>query len=127
MQPALDPGDYVIAVRLQKLARGTVVVYPHPDSPGFDMVKRVVGLPNETVVIGNGQVHVDGRVLAEPWADGPTHPDGRWELGTADLFVLGDARSVSAGDSRSIGPVPRSDARWRVAWRYWPPGRAGRI
>ena len=127
MRPALDPGDYVIGVRRRDVERGAVVVYPHPEVAGFDMVKRVVGLPTERIEIANGQVHVDGAVLAEPWADGPTRPDGLWALASDELFLLGDARSASAGDSRSIGPVPVGQVEWRIAWRYWPPAGIGRV
>lgn len=125
MTPALEPGDCVIAVSaVQELMRGDVVIFSHPGRSGFELVKRVVGLPAETITIANGQVHVDGAVLPEPWADGPTRSDGSWRLG-AEVFVLGDQRAASAGDSREIGPVARSDVRWRVAARYWPPARIG--
>jgi signal peptidase I len=128
MAPTLDAGDFVVAARLDGLpARGDVVVYPDPLAPEMDLVKRVVGLPGETIVIENGQVHVDGAVLAEPWADGPTMPDGRWALQADEVFTLGDARAISTHDSRASGPVALSDVSWRVALRYWPLAAAGRI
>ena len=128
MLPALSPGDWTLARRTNSgTARGTVVVFPHPNGRGMELVKRVVGLPGETVVVANGQVHVDGRVLAEPWADGPTRPDGEWKLGEEEIFVLGDARAISAADSRSFGPVLSATAVWRVAATYWPPGSLGRV
>ncbi len=127
MRPALDAGDYVLAVRRTRLDRGSIVVYPSPDAPEFSMVKRVIGLGGETITIANGQVSVGDAILAEPWADGPVHPDGRWDLRSDELFVLGDARAVSAGDSRSTGPVPAQQVDWRVVWRYWPLQRIGRV
>lgn len=125
MVPELEPGDYVLAVAAgRELMRGDVVIFAHPDHPGFELVKRLVGMPGETVTIGAGRVHIDGAPLPEPWAVGPTRGDGIWRLG-AEVFVLGDQRSISAGDSREIGPVPRNLAQWRVAARYWPPRRIG--
>ncbi|MFQ5554556.1 MAG: signal peptidase I [Acidimicrobiia bacterium] len=128
MLPALASGDYVVAVRRSEAPlRGEIVIFEAPGRPGFDVVKRVVGLPGESVEIGRGAVHIDGSVLAEPWADGPTFPEGRWDVGGHAVFVLGDRRAASAGDGRQIGPVDLPRVRWRVTWRYWPPGRIGRI
>lgn len=128
MAPTLSEGDWVIARRLTALPRrGAIVVFPHPGAEDMDLVKRVVGLPGEHVAIANGQVHIDGSVLAEPWADGPALPDGEWAVEDGQLFVLGDARSSSSADSRSIGPIAAPDARWQITARYWPPGAMGRI
>ena len=101
-------------------------MFEHPDRDGFFLVKRVVGIGGEVVDISGGQVHVDGRPLAEPWADGPTTGEGHWELGPGEAFVLGDARAASADDSRILGPIPAERLQWRAAMRYWPPLRAGR-
>jgi signal peptidase I len=127
MVPALLAGDYVMARAARSAPhRGDIVVFEHPTQPGFELVKRVVGLPGESLTISNGQVHVGGRVLPEPWADGPTRPDGHWDLGP-HIFVLGDARAVSVADGRTLGPLPVEAARWRVQFRYWPPGRIGPV
>ena len=128
MEPTLQSGDYVIAQpRRDALTRGDIVIFDHPEVPGYELVKRLVGLPGEQVAIGNGQVHCSGAILAEPWADGPTLPDGNWELESDELFVLGDNRAESAADSRTIGPVKLANVRWRVVARYWPPGSIGRL
>jgi signal peptidase I len=128
MRPALASGDWTIAQRVRGYPkRGAVVVFRHPDQGDMELVKRVVGLPGEHVTVANGQVHIDGKVLAEPWADGPTRPDGEWALGTGELFVLGDSRAISAADSRTLGAIPVDRASWRITARYWPPGSIGRL
>ena len=128
MAPTLLPGDYVVAQpRRQPLQRGDIVIFDHPHRDGFELVKRVVGLPGEEIVIARGQVHANDAVLAEPWADGPTLPEGNWSLRRDQIFVLGDNRARSAGDSRWIGPVPLADARWKVVGRYWPLASFGRV
>jgi signal peptidase I len=127
MRPTLDPGDFIIAARVHRLCRGLVVIFNHPEVPELELVKRVVGLPGEKVTIDNGQVAINGAVLAERWADGPTLPAGEWQLEGNDVFVLGDNRVVSSGDSRSLGSISCDAIGWRVAVRYWPPGSVGRI
>jgi len=128
MEPTLRAGDYVVATRRRPgIRRGEIVVFEARGRAGFDVIKRVIALPGETVEIANGQVHVDGAVLAEPWADGPTYPEGRWEVGRDHIFVLGDRRSASSMDGRSIGPLAFGAVPWRVGWRYWPLDRIGRL
>lgn len=128
MEPQLSAGDFVIAQKgTGAIRRGDVVIAPHPEIPDFDLIKRVIGLPGETVTLDNGQVHIDGAVLAEPWADGPVRPDGEWRLNGGQTFVLGDNRPVSAADSRTIGPVEARTIEWKVVVRYWPLPSIGRI
>lgn len=124
MLPRLHPGDYVIAQRVAGTPpRGSIVVFPHPGRDGFELVKRVVGVAGERVTIANGQVHLDGAVLAEPWADGVTRPDGEWLVGPGEVFVLGDRRAASVDDSRTVGPV--AAVHWKLVARYWPPAGIG--
>lgn len=126
MEPALQQGDYLIAMATATLQRGTVVIYPDPLMPHRFLVKRAVGLAGEKVSIAAGQVAIDGAVLAERWADGPTRPDGEWLIPAGSIFTLGDNRRISSGDGRQSGPIPTAGVR-RAVWRYWPPGSFGRI
>lgn len=128
MEPELAQGDYVIArARSGSLGRGEIVIVPHPEIPGFELAKRVVGLPGEVVDLSNGYVHIDGVVFAEPWADGPTRPDGEWTLDESSVFVLGDNRPESSADSRTLGPIDATTIQWRIVARYWPPAKTGRL
>ncbi|MEA2002938.1 MAG: signal peptidase I [Actinomycetota bacterium] len=128
MEPQLYSGDYIIAkVVNDVLQRGDIVIVAHPEIDGFELAKRVVGLPGELIALRNGQVDIGGAVLAEPWADGPVHPAGEWQLDDHEIFVLGDNRSVSAADSRTIGPIDTDRVMWKAIARYWPLGRIGRI
>jgi len=127
MRPTLEPGDYVVAVPHGDYLRGQIVVFPGPSGDGFELVKRVVGLPGENVVISNGQVHINGAILPERWANGPTWPDGEWQLTDSEVFLLGDNRPLSTSDSRTLGPIRIDAIGWRVVARYWPPLKMGRI
>lgn len=128
MEPALSPGDYLIAQPTSgSVRRGEIIVFPNPNDPTMELIKRVIGLPGETVTLSNGQVHIDGSVLAEVWADGPTRPDDSWKLGPHDVFALGDNRSMSGSDSRRIGPISMDAIGWKVTSRYWPLTSIGRL
>ncbi|NIA25507.1 MAG: signal peptidase I [Gammaproteobacteria bacterium] len=119
MAPTLRPGDRVLTWE-RTPRRGDIVVFEHPTKPGFWLVKRIIGLPEEHVAIRNGNVFVDGSVLEEPWAKEPTGPEADWRLGAHEAIVLGDARHLSAGDSRQLGPLPVDALLHTVIARYWP-------
>jgi signal peptidase I len=122
MTPTLEPGQYLIATRPQRLHRGDVVVVRRPERP-IDVVKRLVGLPGEHVELRDGQVFVNGRELWEPYIRG-TGPSGEWTLEEDGYLVLGDNRDRSS-DGRAFGPVPREAIVGVIRFRYWP--GAGRV
>ncbi len=123
MVPTLRPGDRVLTWERPPV-RGDIVVFEHPERPDFWMVKRVIGLPGEHVEITDGRVLVNGTSLDEPWTTDPTGPDASWNLGPGEAIILGDARTLSAGDSRQIGPL-HIDRLHRVVFaRYWPDPKA---
>ncbi len=100
--------------------RGDIVVFHIADREGADLVKRVVGLPGETVEMRDGRVYVDGELLKERYLDAfddsnepPTLvPEGQY-------YVLGDNRAVSY-DSRSMGPIPQEHIIGKAWVSYWP-------
>jgi signal peptidase I len=111
MGPALNPGDGLVTVRLRLPRRGRIVVLDHPDRPGFALVKRIVGLPGETVAIIDGALRVDNAALSEPWARGHPGRDGTWDVPPHQVFVLSDARELTRADSRGFGPIAVSGLR----------------
>lgn len=126
MEPTFSTSERIIVDRFTMLlggpSRGDVVVL---DSPRQDelLIKRVIGLPGETVVVQAGRVSINGTLLEEPYVrEFCTYPscDGTWELGPDEYFVLGDNRSHSL-DSHSFGPVQRSAIKGVARVRYWPP------
>jgi len=119
MTPTLRPGDRVLTWE-QTPKRGDIVVFEHPARPEFWLVKRVIGLPGEQVTIRDGSVLVDGSILEEPWTNESSGPDTEWNLDAHEAVVLGDARHLSAGDSRQLGPLPIDALLHTVIARYWP-------
>jgi len=93
MEPALQPGDFLVAVRTGIIGRGALVVVVQPDRPGFEIVKRVEALPGERT--------------------------GDRILGPNEYWVLGE-RPEASTDSRMFGPVSRDSILGVVKARYWP-------
>jgi signal peptidase I len=145
MEPALHcarPGtgcqarfsDRVLACRIcldfSAPSRGDIVVFQAPASAvqecteGGTYVKRLIGLPGETVSERNGHVYVDGRPLAEPYVEFRDHETRTWHVPKGQYFFIGDNRSNSC-DSRRWGSVPRANLIGTVIVRYWPPNRIG--
>lgn len=128
MWPALEPGDWVVAQRRRRVpGRGSVVVFASPHDSKLLLIKRVIGLPGESVTIAGGQVHVDGQTLPEPWAGGQTTPDSEDLVPDGAVWLLGDNRSRSSADSRTLGPVVIDQIGWRVIAIYWPQSRIGTV
>jgi signal peptidase I len=130
MEPNLHDGQYVIVNKTaywfgRNPNRGDVIIFNAPDQPQYDRVKRVIGLPGDTVdVKPDGTVYVNGKLLDEPYL--PAHHSGTsgvWTVPEGEYFVMGDNRSVSY-DSREGGTVPRDKIigkAWLVIWpiRDW--------
>lgn len=126
MTPTLLNSQYILVDKVQYVfsspRRGDVIVFKWPRDTSEDFVKRVIGVPGDTVhVDANGQVTVDGVVINEPYVNDLTNPyqPNTWTLGPNQYFVLGDNRGDSS-DSRDWGPVPRDDVIGRAELVYWP-------
>jgi len=128
MEPNFETGDYLIvdeiSYRIENPQRGDVVVFKYPNNLSQRYIKRIIGLPDETIEIKEGQVIVSGKVLDESsyLPRGVFTPDRGFTkitLTENEYFVLGDNRSQSP-DSRLWGPLPRDDIIGRVFFRAWP-------
>jgi signal peptidase I len=130
MQPTMHPDQYVlidkISYMLGEPQRGDVVVFHYPFDPQRDFIKRVIGLPGETIAIRGGVVHVNGQPLEEPYISGPPAYENTWTLGPEQYFVLGDNRN-SSSDSHSWGPLDRQYLIGKAILVYWPPPMWGLV
>ena len=127
MTPVIEPGDHLIADRAWErrgLARGDIVIFRSGER---HMIKRVVGLPGETVGIEGGVLMIGGRPALDPWWPAATRPEGEWVVPPDSWFALGDNRADSSADSRTLGPIRRTSVHSRVVARYRPWRRAGTI
>jgi signal peptidase I len=123
-----------LAYRFHGVGRGDIIVFKAPAlvdrdclTDDTDLVKRVIGLPNETISDRNGTIYIDNKALAQPWlpkndpatktpAFGPVH------IGPSSYFVMGDNRVMSC-DSRTWGTVNRSAIIGKAEMRIWPISR----
>lgn len=124
MNPTLQNGEYVLVSRLSyktgEPQRGDIIVFSFPVDQSQDLIKRVIGLPGETITIRNGEVLVNGRKLEEPYiAQSPVY-SGDWTVGEGQLFVLGDNRNDSK-DSHQWGLLPTDNVIGKAMVIYWPP------
>lgn len=135
MEPNFYDHEYLIidelTYRFREPIRGEIVVFRYPNDPSQYFIKRVIGLPGETVEVSKGEVmiyngeHPNGMVLDEEYLSG-VRTDGKEKvtLGTDEYYVLGDNRDESL-DSRSFGPVMITDIVGRVWVRGLPVSRVG--
>jgi len=129
MSPNFESGDYLIvdeiSYRFSSPQRGDVIVFNFPKDTTQKFIKRVIGLPGETVDITNGKVEIikDGKKvdLTEKYlpANLKTYPDTKTTLKSDEYFVMGDNREYSY-DSRAWGIVPKSDIIGKAFLRVFP-------
>jgi signal peptidase I len=115
--------------RFEPIERGDVVVFWYPLDRSKSFIKRVVGLPGDTVEIREGQVYVNGKYLPEPYVP-PESADmnnfSPTRIPKGEYFVMGDHR-ISSNDSRIFGPVPRNFIYGKAVFAYWPVDHFGSI
>lgn len=100
--------------------RGEVIVFEFPLDPTKDFVKRVVGVPGDTIELRAGNVLIDGVPVPEPYLERKDDSNGGpLLLGPGEYYVLGDNRR-SSNDSRSWGPVSEANILGKVWLVYWP-------
>ena len=119
MSPELLPEDYVLATKTNEpLSRGDIVIFKNAEK-SIDVVKRVVGLPGETISASNNELLVNGKTIEDPWAKTVTDDFIDCNVGENEVFVLGDQRRLSTSDSRTLGTINATDCL-KLKYRYWP-------
>lgn len=143
MSPTLEVGDRILvnkwAYRFGDPSRGDIVVFTRPKgmlSADNDLVKRVIGLPGETVTIADNHVLIDGQPLEEPYlepgtltqaiGDHPCTPEAPCVVPKGHVWVMGDNRNDSI-DSRYFDAIPTSSVEGEAVFRVWPSSRSGGI
>jgi signal peptidase I len=128
MMPSLQNDErifinkFVYRFGISDIGRGDTVVFLYPGDPTKSYIKRVIGIPGDTIEIDNGKVIVNKKPIAEPYVAEDNRDQITMALKTVptdQYFVLGDHRS-SSNDSRSWGWVPRQNIYGKAVFVYWP-------
>ncbi len=138
MEPTFESGDYIftskITYKLRTPERGDVIVFRSPRNPDIEFIKRIIGLPGDTIEIKSEEIFVNGKQLQENYIAAKTP---LWEGGfikdsevkvvpAGELFVMGDNRPRSS-DSREFGFIPLGSIIGQVFYRYFPSNKMGSI
>lgn len=132
MEPNLVEGERLAASPLPYILgepeRGDIVMLYPVEEGGPNLVKRIVGLPGETITFVRGELYVNGQRVDEPYLSEVCRNcrSRIWILGDEQYFVLGDNRNISR-DSRSYGPIERDTIMAKVLFRWWPLNHIGLI
>lgn len=154
MLPTIEVNDRVMVNKLAyewaEPERGDIVVFRDPAEPEIDesipeavirsvleavgirtrgrddLIKRVIGLPGESVAIADNRILIDGQALDEPYlSNSSAMPDeGPFEVGPGEVFVMGDNRQFSF-DSRRFGPIAQEEVIGRAFLTIWPVSNFG--
>jgi len=135
MEPTLADGDYLLLNKLSDIDRFDVVVFPPPGNEETQYIKRVIGLPGDTVEYDEDVLYLNGEAVAQPFLEGEgvVASDSYFMTGDFTLptllgeevvpeghyFVLGDNR-LNSRDSRSFGFIDEEAILGEVSLRYWP-------
>lgn len=134
MEPTLNHGDYLLLNKFSDIERFDIVVFPPPDEEEETLyIKRVIGLPGDTVEYRNDELYINGEEIEEDFLEYSSddldfYPSGNFSLLTllgeeevppGQYFVLGDNR-LNSRDSRSFGFVDEESIIGKVSLRYWP-------
>lgn len=135
MEPSFHDGDYLVVdeltYRIKSPERGQVIVFKYPGDTTQRYIKRIVGLPGETVEVKDGIVTIKSPDGIETQLDETYLPEGletkgteNVELGKGQYFVMGDNRTFSS-DSRAWGPLGQEYVIGKVLFRAFPLSEAG--
>ena len=137
MDPTLADGERVITLKNTEINRFDIITFPAPDEPDKNYIKRVIGLPGDTIAYKDDTLYINGKEVDEPYLDEfkKALTDGQPLTGDFSLkekvpadsyFVLGDNRRNSK-DGRVIGFIHKKDTLGEVKFVMWPFSRFGPI
>ncbi|NLY20019.1 MAG: signal peptidase I [Tissierellia bacterium] len=136
MNPTLENGEILvnnrISLKFSDLERGDIVIFKSPDIRKQLNVKRVIGLPSESVTLIEGKFYIDDELLIEDYLDEDTYTLNdigyHWQLGEEEYFLVGDNRGLNEShDSRATGPINKREITGITKIRIFPLNKLGRI
>ena len=135
MVPTIEVQDWFLSNKtafwFKEPERFQIIVFKPPARVGSkeDFVKRIIGLPGETIRVSQGVVYINDKPLSEPYISpdrAPVSDFNPYIIPDGHVFVMGDNRNNSL-DSREWGPLPIANIKGAAWWRYWPLNRMGLV
>lgn len=136
MQPNFFENDRLIvekiSYRFSEPKRGDVIVFKYPENEDISLIKRIIGLPGETLTIKDNNIYINDQLLTEPYVKDQesTVPNAVIKENTPfvinpnEYVVMGDNR-LESGDSRQWGTISDTHIIGRAIFRFWPPRTLG--
>ena len=125
MMPGIKDGEYIMVAKISYYfgppQRGDVIVFDSPRNPGSDLIKRVIGIPGDTIEIKDNRVFLNKQPLNEPYIlEKPVYRYPEQQVPPGNYFVLGDNRNNSS-DSHTGWLLPKENIIGKALFSYWPP------
>ena len=118
MKQTLKNGDILLLYKLGNVKRNDIIVL-HEEKDNEKIIKRVIGMPGDTVAIKNGEIYINDKVIKDTYAYGETGDYNKITLDSDEYFILGDNRLISK-DSRYFGPIKESEIKGKIIFRLFP-------
>ena len=125
MKNTLKNGDILLLYKLGSINRLDIIVLDE-EKDNEKIIKRVIGLPGETVVIKKGKIYINDKVIDDEYAYGETSDYDKVTLEDDEYFILGDNRLISK-DSRYFGPIKKSEIKGKIVFRLFPFTKIGTV
>ena len=125
MNKTFKNGDILILYKLSEIKRFDVIVL-HEEKDNEKIIKRIIGMPGDTVAIKDGEIYINDEKIDDQYAYGMTSDYDRITLKSDEYFILGDNRLISK-DSRYFGPIKEKEIKGKVIFRIFPFSKFGKI
>jgi len=125
MKNTLKNGDILLLYKLGSINRLDIIVLDE-EKDNEKIIKRVIGLPGETVAIKKGKIYVNDKVIDDEYAYGETSDYDKVTLEDDEYFILGDNRLISK-DSRYFGPIKENEIKGKIVFRVFPFTKIGTV
>ena len=125
MKNTLKNGDILLLYKLSSINRFDIIVLDE-EKDNEKIIKRVIGMPGETVAIKKGKIYINDKVIDDEYAYGETSDFDKVTLADNEYFILGDNRLISK-DSRYFGPIKENEIKGKIVFRLFPFTKIGTV
>lgn len=125
MKNTLKNGDILLLYKLSSINRFDIIVLDE-EKDNEKIIKRVIGMPGETVAIKKGKIYINDKVIDDEYAYGETSDYNKVTLRDDEYFILGDNRLISK-DSRYFGPIKDNEIKGKIVFRLFPFTKIGTV